>query len=108
MRFAGAGDSHGSTAGGAAEARMRSRKVQRILRLEARAQRLLARYERALATTARTMGQARACLDDAQILESSLSDPQLGELRHGRAAAAGAGTSPGSTRPNRPSTTTSH
>ena len=106
-RFAGAEDSRGSTTGGAAEARMRSRKVQKILRLEARAQRLPARYERALATMARTMGRARALFDDAQILESSLTGAQLGELQHGRAEAAGAGTAPGSPRPDRPSTTAS-
>ncbi len=86
---------------------MRSREVQKILRLEARAQRLLARYERALATTARTMSQARALLDDAQILESSLTGVQLGELRRGRAEAVDAGTAPGSTRPDLPSTTAS-
>jgi hypothetical protein len=85
----------------------RSRKVRTILRLEGRAHRLLARYERSLARTTRTMSQARAYLDDAQILESSLTDTQLTELRRGRAEAAGAGTAPGSTRPDRPSTITS-
>ena len=105
-RSAVATDSRGAT-DAATVATARSRKVRKILRLEARAQRLLARYERALATTARTMGQARACLDEAQILESSLTDTQLGELRHGRAEAAGAGTAPGSPRPDRPSTITS-
>ena len=102
---AGADSRESSDAGVAAAAR--SRKVRKILRLEARAHRLLVRYERALATTARTMSQARALLDDAQILEGSLSGAQLGDLRRGRAEAIRAGTAPGSSRPDRPSTTTS-
>ncbi len=84
----------------------RAPKVRKILRLEARARRALARYEQALATTARTMSQARALLDDAQILESSLTGAQLAELRRGRAEALGTMATPGSTPPDTPSTTT--
>ena len=84
----------------------RSRKVQEILRLEARARRLLARYERALATTASAMSQARALLDDAQIREGSLTGTQLAELRHGRAEAFGTAATPGPTAGDTPSTTT--
>jgi hypothetical protein len=89
-----------------AGAPVRSRKVRKILRLEARARRLLARYERALAKATRAMGQARALLDDASGLEYSLTGTQLGELRRGRAETAGAETAPGSTPPDRAFTTT--
>ena len=68
-----------------AAARVRSRKVRKILRLEARARRLLARYERAIAEATRVMGQARALFDEADGLEYSLTGTQLGELRRGRA-----------------------
>jgi hypothetical protein len=84
----------------------RSRKVRKILRLEARARRLLTRYERALAEATRTMGQARALLDDASLLEGSLTGPQLAELHRGRAEAAGVGNAPGATTADRPLTTT--
>jgi hypothetical protein len=84
----------------------RSRKVRKILRLEARARRLLARYEQALATTARTMSQACALLDDAQVLESSLTGVQLTELHRGRAAALPRIPAPESVPPDGPSKTT--
>jgi hypothetical protein len=63
----------------------RSRKVRKILRIEARAQRLLAQYEAALAKATGAMAKARALLDDAHGLEYSLTGTQLGELRRGRA-----------------------
>jgi hypothetical protein len=85
---------------------VRSRKVRKILRLEARARGLLARYERALAQATRAMGQARALLDDASGLEYSLTGTQLGELRRGRAETAGAAAALGATPPDRPVTTT--
>ena len=101
---AGTGDPAGSTSP-AQPLPAPSVKVRKILRLEARAHRLLARYERALATTARTMREARALLDDAQVLESSLTGAQLSELRRGRGAAiATAASPPGATGPH--STTT--
>jgi hypothetical protein len=83
-----------------------SRKVRKILRLEARARRLLARYDRALSTATRAMAQARALFDDAAVLESSLNGTQLGELRRGRPGAAGVGNDPGATQPKRIVTTT--
>jgi len=106
MGSASATDSRGSI-DTAADAPARPRKVGKILQLEARARRHLARYERALATTARAMSQARALLDDAQILESSLTATQLAELRRGRAEALAAAATPGSTPADTPSTTTS-
>ena len=75
----------------------RSRTVRKILRFEARARRLLTRYERALARATRAMAQARALLDNACVLESSLTGTQLGELRRGRPDAAGVGNAPVST-----------
>jgi len=84
----------------------RSRKVRRILRFEARAQRLLARYERALAQATRAMGQARALLDDASLLEGSLTGTQLGELRRGRAGMASTQAAASATPPDRPTTLT--
>ena len=79
----------------------RSRTVRKILRFEARARRLLTRYERALARATRAMAQARALLDNASVLESSLTGTQLGELRRGRPGAAGVGNAPGATQPKR-------
>ncbi len=85
----------------------RSRKVRKILRLEARAQRLLARYERALAKATSAMAQARALLDDAHGLEHALNGTQLGELRRARAETLGITTAPSSPSPVHSSTTTS-
>ena len=104
VRSASAADSHGSET--AAGSSTRSPKVRKILRLEGRARRFLARDERALATTASAMTQARALLDDAQLLEGSLTGTQLGKLRRGRAETAGAKTASGATPPHQPSTTT--
>jgi len=84
----------------------RSRTVRKILRFEARARRLLTRYERALARATRAMAQARALLDNACVLESSLTGTQLGELRRGRPDAAGVGNAPVSTPLDRTFTTT--
>ena len=86
---------------------MRSRKVRKILRLEARARRLLARYERALATATRAMGQARALFEEADGLEYALTGTQLGELRRGRADTVGVETAPPSAAADRSSTTPS-
>jgi hypothetical protein len=54
-----------------------SRKVRTILRLEARARRLLARYERALAAAARAKGEAHVLFDQADGLERALGAGQL-------------------------------
>ncbi len=98
--------SRGSERTPPAGAGVRSRKVRKILRLEARARRLLTRYERALAKATRAMGQARALLDDAHGLEYSLTGTQLGELRRGRAETLGIETAPRSTSPDPSFTTT--
>ncbi|MBI4522140.1 MAG: hypothetical protein HY701_14990 [Gemmatimonadetes bacterium] len=95
-----------TSAGAMAGAPARSRKVRKILRFEARAHRLLARYERALARATHAMAQARALLDNASLLESSLTGTQLGELRRGRPDAAGVGTAPVATPLDRTFTTT--
>ena len=104
-RLSGAGASVNETSA-AAGTPARSRAVRKILRLEARARGLLVQYERALATTTRTMGQARALLDDAAFLEGSLTGPELGELRRGRADALGVLLPSGATPSDRPATTT--
>jgi hypothetical protein len=67
---------------------VRSRKVRRVLRLEARARRLLTRYERALDKATRAKGQAHALLDAANRFELTLTGTQLGELRRARGEAA--------------------
>ena len=69
-----------------------SGKVRTILRLEARARRLLARYERALAAATRAKGQAHVLLDEADTLERALSGDQLRDLHHARAQLAGTST----------------
>jgi hypothetical protein len=84
-----------TAASASTSASARSRKVRKILRLEARAQRLLAHYESALTKATGAMAQARALLDDAHGLEYALTGTQLGELRRARAEAlAGAGSPP--------------
>jgi len=65
-----------------------SRKVRKIVRLEARAQRFLTRYERALGRATRAKAQALAALDEASSLEFTLTGTQLGELRRARGEAA--------------------
>jgi hypothetical protein len=69
-----------------------SRTVRAILRLEARARRLLARYERALTAATRAKGQAHVLLDEADGLERALNGDQLRELHHARAQAAAGAT----------------
>ena len=83
---------------------VRSRKVRKILRLEARARRLLTRYERALDKAARAKGQAHALLDAANRFELTLTGTQLGELRRARGEAAREPARPA--QPEHPSTTT--
>ena len=80
-----------------------SRKVRKILRLEARARQALGRYEVALAAATRAKGQAHVLLDEAQVIEGTLRDAQLAELYHGRARAK---TTAGSTASVPPHTTT--
>ena len=67
-----------------ADSSARSRKVNEIVHLEARARRLLTRYERLLGRATRAKAQAHAFLDQASLLEFSLTGTQLGELRRAR------------------------
>ena len=84
-----------------------SPEVRTILRIEARASRLLARYERALATATRAKGEAHVLLDQADGLERALSGTQLGELRQARAHAVAITTIPNPTTPDLTDATTS-
>jgi hypothetical protein len=84
---------------------VRSRKVRKILRLEARARRRLTRYERALDKATRAKGQAHALLDAASRLELALTGTQLGELRRARGEAAREAARPGSATAEHPPTT---
>jgi len=74
---------------------VRSRKVRKILALEARARRLLTRSEGTLVRATRAKAQAHTALDQAQLLEYELTGSQLGELRRARGEAAKAVPGPG-------------
>jgi hypothetical protein len=63
---------------------IRSRKVRKILRLEARAQRLLARYDRAMRKVEPARARAEALLREVRAIEYTLTGSQLGELRRSR------------------------
>jgi hypothetical protein len=65
---------------------IRSRKVRRILALEARARRLLTRYERARDKAVRAKTEVHRVLDQAHGIEITLTGGQLGELHRGRGA----------------------
>jgi hypothetical protein len=84
----------------------RSRKVRRILRLEARARRLLTRYEQALGRATQAKGQAHALLDQASRLELALTGTQLGGLRRARGEVAREAAPADPTPPSHPPTTT--
>jgi hypothetical protein len=71
---------------GNAAAATRSRKVRKILKLEARAARLLARHERALACAAPLLSRADALRREARAVELALTGTELGELRRARSA----------------------
>ena len=85
-----------------ADSSARSRKVNEIVHLEARARRLLTRYERLLGRATRAKAQAHALFDEASRLEFSLTGTQLGELRHARGGLARGESSPHSTPPPTP------
>ncbi|MBI4607500.1 MAG: hypothetical protein HY726_00645 [Candidatus Rokubacteria bacterium] len=65
-------------------AEVRSRKVGKILRLEARAQKILARYETHHARGEPWKRKGKALLDKARAMELTLTGGQLGELRRAR------------------------
>jgi hypothetical protein len=66
--------------------RIRSRKVRKVLKLEARAARLLVRHERALACAAPLLARAGALRRQARAAELALTGTELGELRRARNA----------------------
>ena len=63
---------------------MASRQVRRIVRLEARANRLLVRWDRARRRAMRAKAQVYALFDEVTGLEQALTGPQLAELRRAR------------------------
>lgn len=71
---------------GNATAPIRSRKVRKILKLEARAARLLVRHERALACAAPLLAPVDALRRQARAAELALTGTELGELRRARSA----------------------
>ena len=75
-----------------------SRKVRRILAIEARARRLLTRYERTIDKAVRIKTEVHRLLDQAHGIEWTLTGGQVGELRLGRAERG--------TRPSRPDAAT--
>ena len=85
---------------------IRSRKVRRVLALEARARRLVTRYERALDKAVRAQAEAHRVLDQAQGIECVLTGAQLAELHRGRAERAAKPTHPDAAAPPSASPTT--
>ena len=63
---------------------LRSRKVRRILRLEARAGRMEARQAKARARAELLRRRSDALRTEARAIEGSLTGGQLGELRRAR------------------------
>jgi len=83
----------------------RSRKVRKILRLEARARCLLARHDDAFLIATRAKAQAYGLLNQVQLVEYELTGSQLGELRRARSEAAKPAPGPEASGPGRPPTT---
>jgi hypothetical protein len=73
--------------GSSAAIPIRSRKVRKVLKLEARAARLLGRHERALACAAPLLRRAEALRREARATELTLTGTDLGELRRARTEA---------------------
>ena len=71
---------------------MASRQVRRIVRLEARANRLLVRWDRARRRAMRAKAQVYALFDEVTGLEQALTGPQLAELRRARGEVSAAAT----------------
>lgn len=63
---------------------IKSRKVRKVLKLEARAQKLLARYERHHARIEPWKRRGEELLGEARAIELTLTGGQLGELRRAR------------------------
>ena len=66
---------------------IRSRKVRKLLKLEARAARLLARHERTLACAAPLLKRAETLRGEARAMELTLTGTEFGELRRARSGA---------------------
>lgn len=66
---------------------VRSRKVRKVLKLEARAAHLMARHDRALACAAPLLRRAEALRREARAAELTLTGTELGELQRARAGA---------------------
>ncbi len=73
--------------GSNAMAAIRSRKVGKVLKLEARAARWRVRYERTLACATPLLERAEALRREVRAMELSLTGTELGELRRARSAA---------------------
>ncbi|MFZ1059133.1 MAG: hypothetical protein WAP47_08065 [Candidatus Rokuibacteriota bacterium] len=67
-----------------AQSEIKSRKVRRILKLEARAAKLQARYDKAVEKLEPLRRRLEALQKEARAIEGSLSGGQLGELRRAR------------------------
>jgi hypothetical protein len=74
-------------AGGVAVPALRSRKVRRILRLEAQAERMEARQGKARTRAELLRRRTEALRTEARAIEGSLTGGQLGELRRARSEA---------------------
>lgn len=66
---------------------IRSRRVRKILKLEARAARLLARYQRTLECAAPVLERANVLRREVKALELTLTGTELGEARRVRSTA---------------------
>jgi hypothetical protein len=69
---------------------IRSRRVRKILKLDARAARLLARYQRTLACAEPVLKRAEALRREMRALELTLTGTEFGELRRVRSGAGAA------------------
>ena len=74
---------------------IRSRRVRKVLKLEARAARLLARYQRTLACVAPVLQRAEALRREVRATELTLTGTELGELRRVRSGAGAVTRRPG-------------
>ena len=63
---------------------VRSRKVRQVVKLEARAARLLARYERTLSCAAPLLQRAETLRRQVRAMELTLTGTEFGELRRFR------------------------
>jgi len=66
------------------QSEIKSRKVRRILKLEARAQKLQARYDKAMEKLEPLRRRLEELQKEARAIEGDLTGGQLGELRRAR------------------------